>query len=86
MYKRALLHGEVWFPVHSTFSATMSLAYFIFGNRDHEEVENITRDALSGYEFLISLSTHSLWADRSLQTLKVSHEFLLSEFQRLTLP
>ncbi|RFU26800.1 hypothetical protein B7463_g9539, partial [Scytalidium lignicola] len=70
MYNRRLLEGEAWFPVHATFSAIMALAYFTLRNKDHSEVQNVTKDALLGHQILTSLSKHSLWADRCLRTLK----------------
>ncbi|KAH8815997.1 fungal-specific transcription factor domain-containing protein [Xylogone sp. PMI_703] len=78
MYNRKLLDGEAWFPCHATFSAIMALSYFILRNKDHLQIKDITRDALLGHQILESLSRHSLWADRCLETLKPVIERLTS--------
>ena len=71
MQKRNLLDGEVWFAVHLTFSAIMSLACFILENDKAPEIDEVVRDAELGRDALIALSRHSLWAGRCLRTLKV---------------
>ena len=72
MKRKGLLIGSYWFYMYSTFSAVISLVFFLLENPQSETSAAILRDAHEGRDTLAGLAKRSLAADRCSRHLMVS--------------
>ena len=71
MKRKGLLIGSYWFYMYTTFSAVISLVFFVLENPQSETSAAILRDAHEGRDTLAGLAKRSLAADRCSRHLAV---------------